>query len=182
MLESGFRWPRTRICSPLVMPPSETSGAVCLANKLARFSVVGDLIVYFRTRQTAGFCARTDRDRLHCRYRHHGLREQTVELEIPGGANPTRTTPRATTSKTPPRVSPFFRVSSMRSIIRCCASLSAQCKGASSSIAAIDPRSTRAACRECRRVDDVTANFDSEDCQQLFCECAARDARGSFAC
>src|SRR5215216_2206029 len=65
-------------------PAFETSGAVCLANELARLVVVSNLIVYFRPGQTARLRACSDGDSLYRRYRHHCLREQPVELEIPG--------------------------------------------------------------------------------------------------
>src|SRR5687767_7433887 len=62
----------------------ETPGAICLANEFPCLGAVRDLIVYFGSRQTAGFRACANRNRFHCGYRHHGLREQSVELEVPG--------------------------------------------------------------------------------------------------
>src|SRR5262245_46090150 len=63
----------------------EPARAVRLANKLTCISVVSDLVVYFRTRQAARFRARPDRHRLHRGYRHHGLCEQSIKFQIPGG-------------------------------------------------------------------------------------------------
>src|SRR6185369_2409079 len=63
----------------------ESAGTIRFANKFARLGVVSNLVVDFRTRQTARLRARANRHRLHCRYRHHGLRQQSVELEIPRG-------------------------------------------------------------------------------------------------
>src|SRR5215216_8024998 len=65
-------------------PAFQTACAVCLANKLTRLVVVSDFVVYFRTRQTARLRSRSDGHCLHRRYRHHCLRQQPVELEIPG--------------------------------------------------------------------------------------------------
>src|SRR5215217_1685456 len=61
----------------------ETARAVRVANKLARVRVVSNLIVDFRTRQTAGFRTCSNRDCLHCGYRHHRLREKPIELQVP---------------------------------------------------------------------------------------------------
>src|SRR5215470_267277 len=61
----------------------ETAGAVRFANKLARFGVVSDLVVDFRTGQAARLRSRADRHRLHRGNRHHCLRQESVELEIP---------------------------------------------------------------------------------------------------
>jgi hypothetical protein len=62
----------------------ETSGAVRFPNKLAGFRVVRDLVMYFRARQAARFSACSDCNCFDCGYRHDGLCEKTVELEIPG--------------------------------------------------------------------------------------------------
>src|SRR5436190_6897589 len=61
----------------------ESTRTIRVANKLARLSVVSDLVVNFRTGQTARLGARTNRYCFDRRYRHHRLREQTVELQVP---------------------------------------------------------------------------------------------------
>src|SRR5829696_4255188 len=62
----------------------ESAGAIRLAYELARTGVVSNLIVYFRTRQTARLRARADCHRLYGRYRHDCLREKSVEFQVPG--------------------------------------------------------------------------------------------------
>jgi hypothetical protein len=103
----------------------KAAGTICFANELFSLRVVRDLVVNFRawrllisapapiaTALTAGIDIPLER--------------AGHQFRIPGRVRAQAgIMPRATTSKTPPSVSPFVRVSSMSAIIRCSASLSA---------------------------------------------------------
>src|SRR5215217_5805301 len=158
-------------------PAFESSGAVRFANEFARVRVVSNLVVHFGTRQTAGFRACANRDRLHCRYRHDSLCEQSIEFEIPGRV---RTESRydaahrnfKDTAKGVAFLS-YFIDQHDHSLFRL-------------AIGTVERRIVRNGrnlfpiqlqwqIRNAAELDHVTANLDAKDGEQLFCECATRD-------
>src|SRR5689334_4170298 len=161
----------------------ETAGTVRFANKLARLGVVSNLVVYFRTGQTTRLRARADCHRLHRRNRHHGLRQQPVQLEIPGRVR-TQTGHNATGNNfenAAQRVALFARFvdeldhSLLRFVVGAVQRRVVGNRGDRV------PIQLERRVRNAAELDHVTAYLETEDCQQLFRECSTRDARASFA-
>src|ERR1043165_8223050 len=160
----------------------ETPGAVRFANKLARLGVVSDLVVNFRTGQTARLRPRADRDCLHCWNRHHCLRQQSIEFEIPRLMR-TQTRHDSACNDFENAAQPVALLSSLvdefdHSLLRFVIGAVQR--------RVVGNRGDRVPIQLERRVgnaaelDHVTAYLDTKGCEQLFRESTTRDARRSF--
>src|SRR5438034_2286704 len=74
----------------------QPTGSIRFSNELLRLIVVGNFVVHLGTRQVAGLCTGSNRDRFDRRNRHDSLGEQSIKFQIPGGV---RAEPRNNTAR-----------------------------------------------------------------------------------
>src|ERR1043165_69842 len=145
----------------------EPAGTIRFANKLACLRVVSSLVVSLRTRQTAAFRPRADRDRFYCGYRHHCLCEESVQLQIPRrmraetGNNPTR----SDLEDSAERIALLSCFVDQLDHLLLCGFVGTVQRRVVGNCSELIPTQLEWRLRNAAELDHVTANFDSKDCE-----------------
>src|ERR1043165_6965077 len=161
----------------------EAARAVRRSHEGARLRVVSDLVVHLRAGKPRGLDARADGDGLDRRDGHQRAREPSVELRVPGGvrAEAGDDSARDDLEDAAERVAlaPLLVNERDHPVLRFGVG-AAQRRFVGDGRDAL-PLNFERSVRDAAELDDVAANLDAEDREQLLCKCAAGDARGGLA-
>src|SRR5215207_5797404 len=161
----------------------EPTCAVRLADKLTCAGVISNLIMHFRTRQAARLRARANRHRLHRRYRHHRLRKQPIEFQIPRRvrSQPRHDAPRCDFEDPAQRVACSPRLVDQLDHFLLCVTVGAVQRRVIGYRNDLFPGELEWRLGYAAKLNYMTSHFDTKHRQQLFCERATRYARGRLA-
>src|SRR5829696_1864984 len=161
----------------------EPARAVRLANKLTCAGVVSNLIMHFRTRQAARLRARADRHRLHRRYRHHRLRQEPIEFQVPlrVRSQPRHDAARCDFEDPAQRVACSSRLVDQLDHFLLCVIVGTVQRRVIGYRSDLFPAQLEWRLGNAAKLNYMTSHFDTKHRQQLFCERATRYARGRLA-